>query len=62
MENSGLPSIQINLIFPLNDLFEDCETIDDTKPVFEKLKEVKHFKGFSGVQSNIDYQELFSLF
>jgi len=28
----------------------------------EKLKEVKHFKGFSGVQSNIDYQELFSLF
>ena len=28
----------------------------------EKLKEVKHFKGFSSIQSNIDYQELFSLF
>ena len=40
MENSGLPSIEVNLLFSLNDLFEDCETIDDTKPVFEKLKEV----------------------
>ena len=40
MENSGLPSIEVNLLFSLNDLFEDCETIDDTKPIFEKLKEV----------------------
>ena len=40
MENSGLPSIEVNLMFLLNELFEDCETIDDTKPIFEKLKEV----------------------
>ena len=34
MGNSGLPSLLVNLIFVLSELFEDCETIDDTRPNF----------------------------
>ncbi len=30
--------MQVNLIFNLTDLFEECETIDDTKPIFEDIK------------------------
>jgi len=39
--------MQVNLIFNLTDLFEECETIDNTKPIIEDIK--------NRISDSIDY-------